>query len=786
MNFINLRNVAGQEINQSYCGILRITPYEIDDVKFDDPTPLLYNIGKPLDLSDSDGNYLNITFTPEIFPTEIINEENKSEVVNLINIRQNIEKLFCTNSLNIKQTLYISTEKGKAPLQIINDNGVLLFPIETPEDDNYINYNNILNFNLQTNPSDKQIKKAFDDIPANSPIYTEGTEYEKYHVKINGKKIYRFKPKSEIDETDVNAMVPEIYHHDYILGQCAGHTYKTSNMETVSKFTSINDSVDKDLNYVTELSFIEVEKIIWSLLSGSVGGSYRSFDGRYKQLFPIGQYSSSMGTENNLWKELFVGSNVTDDEILEDKIRNNAPLVGLPVQPGLIMYNAIPFRRFLFHTLRRDQNLYNSDYVTSAKIKKLEPVEGEDTRPAEILSTMITVPEIMPSLFMHNLTSEYVLCNGKRIKEGNETDYPSINKRSTAWSTWEGDSSIIKTTYDAISKSMNINENGVIRTPRLFELNQYASRFLRGLNWQRCAKFSQFINEPEERVIEEDNIKKGKWPYNPDTMVLEADESFIINDWYNGHSTVKPHVVNDESYPFTFDIENNPHPYQVPNTDVDDEANIPKDIHKIGIYYGNYDYKLSPVYRHVHQPVVNSDLLEDNDKLYSVKPYYCGESESNKPGNSTWEPYVKLETPKFLGTYAMRSIQGLGITDKNLIRKIQDLPISYRGGTTSAIREVKGGHKVARVKWGRCLGNANKSETWMYADGGYELAAWQPRGDSKKEGWRLLSSLPVFNKYGSWKDANDYATAVYNGTTIKIDDSLPNPPSINLLPLMKI
>lgn len=779
MNFINLRNVAGQEINQSYCGILRITPYEQDSVKFDDPTPLLYDIGGEIKLSDSDGNPLNITFIPEIYPTVIINERDEEEEVNLIMVKQDVKNLFCSKSLHIRPTLHITPDKGKAPIQVINDNGVLLFPIDTPEDDRYINYNRVLSdqygIEMPEGATDEQIQKMFDDIPANAEIYQENGPYSDYHVKINGKQIYRFKPKSSVVEDDVDAMVPELYRHDYVLGQCGGHTYKVSTPVESPKFTPTDGPADDAINYITELSFVEVEKIIWSLLGGSVNGAYRSFDGRYKNLYPTGPTLADVGTENNLWKALFVGNKTDRDDIyLEDKIRSNAPLVGLPVQPGLITYNAIPFRRFMFHALRRDPNVYTADYAKRYAL-------NDDTGLMDLVNvdeTFIKTSAAMPALFMHNLTTEYVLCDGRRIKyNGTETDYPSINRRSTAWSNWSGDSTVVTCVYDALQKSMTPSEEGVVRTPRLFELNQYAGRFLRGLNWERTVSFEQKETGEDETTVTKE------WPYNPDTMVVETDGSYIINDWYLPDAAIKPDVNKDT---FNYKFKNNVSRIQLPNTEVDDPANVAKDIHQVGVHYANYDYKLTPANRHVHQTAIGYDLLENYDSLHAVRGYYSGTSESRVPGHSTWEGYVKLETEQFLGTYAMRSVQGLGITDKNLIREIQDLPIAYRGGTTSALRHVRAAKKTARVKLGRCTGNREKYQSRYYADGGYMLAAWRPRSDGHKEGWRLLSSLPVFNKYGSWKDAEDYATATFHGKIILIDDSLPTPPSINLLPLMKI
>jgi hypothetical protein len=75
----NTRNVAQKEIYDSYMGILRISPNEINGTEFDDATQLLntlYDEDKKqrtqIILSDSDGNILPITFQPRAFEQSVI------------------------------------------------------------------------------------------------------------------------------------------------------------------------------------------------------------------------------------------------------------------------------------------------------------------------------------------------------------------------------------------------------------------------------------------------------------------------------------------------------------------------------------------------------------------------------------------------------------------------------------------------------------------------------------------------------------------------------------------
>jgi hypothetical protein len=236
----------------------------------------------------------------------------------------------------------------------------------------------------------------------------------------------------------------------------------------------------------------------------------------------------------------------------------------------------------------------------------------------------------------------------------------------------------------------------------------------------------------------------------------------------------------------------------LPNTEPDDPCNIAKDIHQVGRYYCNYDYKVNDTFRHVHQPFANYDKLQTTDTLYKEREYYQGMSGNYfsesmvKPKSSTWDNYVKLRSNKFLNSYAMRSTQGVSGVDKETLKKIQDLPVTYRGGTASTMRWGVTSYKEAKIKFSLgvriCWNHKHKDKQYYIPDGGYELVAYDnenPRTDIK-QGWRFLSSLPIANKYGSYEKADEYAKAVYEGKIINIDDSLPSAPSINFLPLFKI
>ena len=790
MNFINLRNVSNQEIHDTYSAILRISPTDVEGVKLDDPTPLLYTVGKEVKLSDSAGNFLNITFVPQVCEKCKVN--GFSDEINLINVTQKVPSLYCVEALRISPTLHIDNELAdKSPLQIINEDGILLFPAEAPDDDAYLNHNGKIDFNVPEDATQKRINKIFDNLWADDEIYTS-EKYEDYHVKVNGKKIYRLKPPSEIptetgDKEVSSFMVPELYKNDYVLGHYAGHTYKPTrddlegkNNSKISGLTkNIIDRLDANPNAkVTELSFVEIEKIIWSSLEGAMKGSQRSFDGRYKNLFPTGAGEEADGTENKLFNDLFapLSDEEYDEDALENLIRQHSPLVGISIQPGIICYNSIPFRRYLFHLLRRYKDIDNNTNVYT----------GSGIRPSDFITYSYADAS---SSFMHNLTTEYALCDGRKIKEVKDgvegTDYPALNRRNTNWSSWTGANTNEATNiYDAISLSAADIENAasnIVYTPRLFELDQYSLRYLRGLNWRRIATYDRFIDESGHETTREE------WPYNNQTMLVETDGSFIINDWYSKNAEIHPKIKDNK---VDYEFVNNELPQCLPGLSNEDVASIPKNIHKVGVYYANYDYKICNTYRHVHQIAVDENLLKNGDSLYKASDYYMGETDFNAEVMPAWSDYVNLKSDTFLGSYAMRSIQNIeldttDISRDELIRKIQDLPISYKGGTSSAIRKVISGYKAGSRVMGRCVANKIKSVTYYLGDGGYKLSAWRPRIDGTKEGWRLLSSLQTTNKYTS-NDINQYGAALNDDEIIHIDDKLPMPPSINFIPLMKI
>jgi hypothetical protein len=123
----NTRNVAQKEIYDSYMGILRISPNEINGTEIDDATQLLntlYDEDKKqrteIILSDSDGNILPITFQPRAFEqsvikrnsTNTIDTESKVDVLNvstIIGVSGGTKgNLYVSDTLKCRSTLIIT------------------------------------------------------------------------------------------------------------------------------------------------------------------------------------------------------------------------------------------------------------------------------------------------------------------------------------------------------------------------------------------------------------------------------------------------------------------------------------------------------------------------------------------------------------------------------------------------------------------------------------------------------------------------------------------------------
>ena len=246
----SLRDVASQELYDSYRGILRISPNIIDNIE-EDNTEYFFNPSNNVNiiLSDSDGNILEaLQFKAKNFSTSMVGYSSNidlSVIVHNYTALNVSKKLSLTSILSVNDSLKIIN-----PLS--NRTNILIYPSDSPYDAAYCNLNDKLGIN--NNYDDDVIETGF----SNKNLITLLGSNSYTQVEIDGQKIFR--------ESTAGTLIPEVYRHDYILGQAKGGTYKKNN------------------TYITQLSFVSLDKMVWEKLTANLKGLYRHLDGRYKNL----------------------------------------------------------------------------------------------------------------------------------------------------------------------------------------------------------------------------------------------------------------------------------------------------------------------------------------------------------------------------------------------------------------------------------------------------------------------------------------------------------------------
>lgn len=407
--FDSLRDVAQQEIFNSYRGILRISPNYFEEAEVDDTTDLynssddFYKTGNKtnspdssttkIHLSDSAGDLFDIYFYPKTYRCTL----TTVGTVDLVNMVHYYNILRINKKINIKSTLSCNNI-------IVYDNGLQLkYPIDSPYDSAYCNMTDELG--IGTNFTDDSIEEAF----SNPALATTLTNYKQ--VIVDDQLVYR--------KSTTGTKIPEVYRHDYILGHCKGGTYSNNG------------------NRETQLSFISLDKMIWEKLTAALKGigNNRHYQGRYDQLGK---------DKNESIKSKLFGTATAD-------VKNTAPILGIPVQSGIIMYSSMPMQRYLFHlkTLNKTADPANT--------------------------------------YVYNLLTEYALCDGRILKNSTDgTSYGNISKESKNWKDYNIASTDLSV-YNAMHKStLNMGSTAnQLKTPALFETDQISPRYIRGLNWTR-------------------------------------------------------------------------------------------------------------------------------------------------------------------------------------------------------------------------------------------------------------------------------------------------------------
>lgn len=345
-----VRNVAQKEIYDSYMGILRISPNLDSNGKMvDDPTNFLTTIGcQDIQLSSSNGDPLPVHFVPYVFSTPnvlTISEGNMiRETKDIVNVSTDTTitnyasgNTYVSNEFIARSTIQLldssETSKKKSKIAIAygcsntDDNekadceGILLYPIESPNDSTYFNNKNGLGLFDPNNskPRTEQVEESllkksqqWYNTTINNDVYCLN-ETDEHYNEINptkaGKNVqsHRVIANNQFVNqfNDDNEEVPVLYTRDYILGHYEGHSQKTNkdNRNAMKTHYLPSDSQiyeAEETDNVTKLSWVRFDNLVWECLDEVLSGKIRHTNGRYDNL---GTGLNSEG--NSIFDKLF-------------------------------------------------------------------------------------------------------------------------------------------------------------------------------------------------------------------------------------------------------------------------------------------------------------------------------------------------------------------------------------------------------------------------------------------------------------------------------------------------
>lgn len=497
MEKFNVRDVNDREIYESYMGILRISP----DNDVDDATRKLINVGNDegVALSDSDGDMLAITFKSKAFLTSIHTYGENIEDRWLVNVQTNVKNtVFAVNTVNIRPTLTITTIADgliNAPILAYSSNlgkvGVVCYPFDNPYDSGY--FNDPLASNIRPVSSNNAIERDTFLKEQSPDWYTTNIDPEHY-VKIDNKIVYHLNTENE--------SIPVLYTKDKVLAHGHGASYisRSGDADTYRYVydKNLTENLKTDENAkVTHLCWTDIDKLVWDALKNVIQGDIRHLSGRYVNLgaeVNTDIRSSKLGIDkqNNDYS-------IAANNVMAYTLKQTAPLVGLDVPVGNIMYNAMPYNRYMFYmakqvlaNIEKDPKIASMSQM-AADVEKLGHRHNRHIRP---------FADRDPH-FAANLVKNFVLCDGKPV---DISHYPALNLDNDGLDCYTGATSsgvhnALKASYATDSK---------ICTIPLVKFNSTSGIFLRGMTWQK----------PGDLKV------SGKEP------ILTAEDRFGLDDWY--------------------------------------------------------------------------------------------------------------------------------------------------------------------------------------------------------------------------------------------------------------
>lgn len=663
MKKYQIRNVSDREIYDSYMGILRISPNPLspsNDKMIDDPTSHLNSMlsidelngtqtQMKIQLSDSDGNELPIVFIPKSRYTNVGSYISGSTFVSenlpIINIVTKIKdeaSLYVSNTFKSYSTIYldntdyITSEKDLndnlndvrySPLQVLSKSGIyenlVLYPVESPHDSNYFNDKNKLNL-IDYSTSVDRIKsreesllnkkpKWYDDnIPTHmdedgyetSERVRVGDYYEEYYDSIKKEKRWRKSGGRYVTTYNNDGeTIPVLYTRDYVLGHYEGHNTNV-NEGIKNKWIGTNSSIHdrSDINQVTKLSWLRFDDLVWDVVDNALRGDLRHTKGRYTKL--------GEGEADEVSTALFANgtSTLCEGSSINDILAKTAPIVAQGVQPGLIIYNAMSFQRYMFHLTRQISSNMEYQFETYVIDDKNQyknkgdnwtiKIEGEEDKWSDFNElgekiknyknqNLISSAPQGALNSIQSLCKNFVFCDGRDIDYSN---YPNLNLSNDKLFELNGilpKNYTSKDSNDIEDKDYIIKERGWIdsnsenyqiyhfikKSPDLYSLYESSPRFLRGLNWD-VGKYND---------IEVDKDEKGVIYTNKEKPV-----DFSVGSEYKYTSQLSNNktIVNINNTQITLDEDG---AYVDERTVGEEQSNVVKDINQVGLYFNNND-----------------------------------------------------------------------------------------------------------------------------------------------------------------------------------------------------
>lgn len=663
MKKYQIRNVSDREIYDSYMGILRISPNPLspsNDKMIDDPTSHLNSMlsidelngtqtQMKIQLSDSDGNELPIVFIPKSRYTNVglyvsgstfVSEE--LPIINIVTKIKDEASLYVSNTFKSYSTIYldntdyITSEKDLndnlsdirySPLQVLSKSGIyenlVLYPVESPHDSNYFNDKNKLNL-IDYSTSVDRIKsreesllnkkpKWYDDnIPTHmdedgyetSERVRVGDYYEEYYDSIKKEKRWRKSGGRYVTTYNNDGeTIPVLYTRDYVLGHYEGHNTNV-NEGIKNKWIGTNSSIHdrSDINQVTKLSWLRFDDLVWDVVDNALRGDLRHTKGRYTKL--------GEGEADEVSTALFANgtSTLCEESSINDILAKTAPIVAQGVQPGLIIYNAMSFQRYMFHLTRQISSNMEYQFETYVIDDKNQyknkgdnwtiKIEGEEDKWSDFNELGEKIKNYKNQKLIssapqgalnsiQSLCKNFVFCDGRDIDYSN---YPNLNLSNDKLFELNGilpknytskDSNDIED-RDYIIKERGWNDSNsenyqiyhfIKKSPDLYSLYESSPRFLRGLNWD-VGKYNDIEVDKDEKGVKYTNKEKP------------VDFSVGSEYKYTSQLSNNKTIVNINNTQITLDEDG---AYVDERTVGEEQSNVVKDINQVGLYFNNND-----------------------------------------------------------------------------------------------------------------------------------------------------------------------------------------------------